>query len=313
MAPQLAAFLLMFWATVQGGSSVSGTGNKGSCPQPPKPAATITKRASPAPPVPGVHYLGAVIMLVSLSDTGSICEVEVVKGIDEAMDKQAVSAIRQQLFQPIGQDGKPIPGFMTIRRDFWRGDTSDTLVSLNADDSKGEVPDAESFPAADVPSLIAAGKVDGKTYWNEYFGLSFSAPGATLTAPSTVDEQGRNVRLVDAVAGAHKREDMYTISILADRLPNYPQLLSRSEYVTTITAQLQREGAKTTRDNFQCVISGVEFVGSILQESDGPSASHFRGIFSTVMKGYFLSLDVAATSEERVLEIASSIDFKHDQ
>jgi hypothetical protein len=78
-------------------------------------------------------------------------------------------------------------------------------------------------------------------------------------------------------------------------------------------ALMRREGAKTTRDNFQYVISGAEFVGSILQESDGPTTSHFRGIFSTFMKGYFLSLDVAATSEERVLEIASSIDFKHNQ
>jgi len=314
MAPQLAAFLLMFWAAVQSNSSVPSTASKGVCSPPPKPAVTIPKRRTPAPPVPGVHYLGAVTMLVSLSDTGSICEVEVVKGIEAALDKQAVSVIRQQLFQPIRQDGKPVPGFMTIQRDFWRGDTSDTLVSLNADDSKGEVPpDARTFPAGDVPSLIAAGKVDGNRYWNEYFRLSFTAPGAALTAPSTVDEQGRHVRLVEAVAGAQKREDMYAISILADRLPNYPQLFSRSEYVATITGQLKREGAKTTRDSFRYVISGVEFVGSIMQESDGPSTSHFRGIFSTVMKGYFLSLDVAAASEERVLEIASSVDFKHDR
>lgn len=314
MAPQLAAFLLMFCIAVQGGSSAPGTGNKGVCPPPPKPSVVIPKRGSPAPPVPGVHYLGAVTMLVSLSDTGSICEVEVVKGIEGVLDKQAISVIRQQHFQPIRQGGKPVPGFMTIQRDFWRGDASDTLVSLNADDGTGEVPpDAGSFSAVDVPTLIAAGKVDGKRYWNEYFGLSFTAPGAVLTAPSTIDEQGRNVRLVDAVAGAQKREDMYTISILADRLPNYPQLLSRTEYVTSITAQLKREGAKTIRDNFRYVISGVEFVGTILHYSDGPSTSHFRGMFSTVMKGYFLSLDVAATSEERVLEIASSIDIKHDR
>jgi hypothetical protein len=309
MASQLATFLLMFWTAVQGSSSAA---IKGVCPPPPKPVVTAPKRGTPTPPVPSVHYLGAVTMLVSLSDTGSICEVEVVKGIEEALDKQAVSVIRQQPFQPIRQDGKPVPGFMTIQRDFWRGDKSDTLVSLNVDDSKGDVPpDAGTFPAADVPSLIAAGKVDGKKYWNEYFDLSFTAPGAVLTAPSTVDEQGRNVRLVDAVAGGQKREDMYTISILADRLPNYPQLFSRSEYVATLTAQLKGEGAKTARDNFRYVISGVEFVGSILQESDGPSTSHFRGIFSTVMKGYFLSLDVAAASEERVLEIASSVNFTH--
>lgn len=192
--------------------------------------------------MPGVHYVGTVTVVVSLSDTGNVCAVEVVKGIADALDKQAVDAIRQQPFQPIRQDGKPIPGFMTIQRDFWRGDTSDILVSQNADASPDEIsPDAKLVHPLDIASLIASGKVEGQRYWNQYFGVSFTAPRATFTAPSLVDDQGRNVRLVDAVAGAPKREDMYTISILADRLSNYPELKSRTEYVEGISGQLQRE------------------------------------------------------------------------
>ena len=235
-----------------------------------------------------------------------------VSGITEALDKQAVDAIRQQLFQPIRQSGKPVPGLMTIQRDFWRGDTSDILISQNADASPDEIPpDAKLFKALDVAALIASGKVEGEGYRNQYFGISFIAPGGTFTAPSVVEEQGRNVRLVEAIVSPLKREGRYTISILADPLSNYPTLKSRTEYVNGISGQLEREGAKKSRDAFPYVISGVEFTCAMLRESDGPDPSHFRGIFSTVMKGYASSLDIAAPSEDRVLKTASSIEIRH--
>lgn len=313
MVAHLAAVVLMFSAALPD-SPAPVASDKGVCPPPWVLPVAIPKRAAPMPPIAGVHYLGAVTVLVSLSDTGYVCEVKVAKGIEEALDKQAVDAIRQQVFQPIRQNGKPVPGSMTIQRDFWRGDTSDILMSQNADASPDEIPpDARLVQALDAASLIASGKIEGSRYWNQYFVVSFVAPGAAFTAPSSVDGQGRNVRLVDAVVSAQKREDMYTISILADRLSNYPKLKSRTEYVEGISGQLQREGAKRSGDDFPYVISGVEFVSTILQESDGPNMSHFRGIFSTVMKGYVLSLDVAAASEEQVLKIASSIEFKHDR
>lgn len=296
------------------GSSESSASDQGVCPPPSRASVAISKRATPAPPMPGMHYVGAVTMVVSLSNTGNVCAIEVVKGIADALDKQAVEAIRQQPFQPIRLEGKPIPGFMTIQRDFWRGDTSDILMSQNADATPDEIPpDAKLFHALDIGSVIASGKVEGPRYWNQYFGVSFTAPRATFTTPSLIDDKGRNVRLIDAVAGAQTREDMYTISILADRLSNYPDLKSRTEYVEGISRQLQREGAKRNRHTFPYIIADVEFVATILQESGSSDMSHFRGIFSTVMKGYVLSLDISATSEDQVLKIASSIEFKPGQ
>lgn len=301
--------MLILSATVPGFAHAN---SNGVCPGPLRSPVTIPKHATPTPPTQAVHYVGTVTVSVALSDTGYICGVNVIKGIEPAIDEQAVQAIREQLFQPIREDGKPVPGFMTIQRDFWRGDTSDFLFSQNADASPDEIPaEARRTSTVDVPFLIASGAVDGKRYSNSYFGVSFTAPGAVFTAPSEVDDQGRNVRLVDAVAGAQKRDDSYAISILADRLSNYPDLKSRKDYVEHITALLLGQtGAKRSRDSFPFVISGVEFVGLIWKEPDKPGASHFRGVFSTVMKGYVLSLDIAATSEEKVLQIASSIEFK---
>lgn len=293
------------------GSSAYGETDKGVCPAASDSSVAVSKRATPAPPISGVHYVGTVTLRLSLSDTGYVCAIAVVDGLTEALDKQAVDAIRQQIFQPIRQSGKPVPGFMMIQRDFWRGDTSDILISQNADASPDEIPsDAKLFKALDVPALVASGRVEGQSYRNQYFGVSFTAPSGAFTAPSTVDDQGRNVRLVDAVVSPQKREGMYTISILADRLSNYPTLKSRTEYVNGISSQLEREAAKRSRDDFPYVISGVEFTCAMMRESDGPDLSHFRGIFSTVMKGYLLSFDIAATSEDQVLKTASSIEFK---
>jgi hypothetical protein len=95
-----------------------------------------------------MHYLGAVTMVVSLSDTGYICAVEVVRGIEDKLDKQAVDVMRQQVFQPILLDGKPTAGDMMVQRDFWRADASDTLYSENAGASSSEISlEAKSFPA----------------------------------------------------------------------------------------------------------------------------------------------------------------------
>jgi hypothetical protein len=311
MAPYSTLITLAVSCAILTGPAAA-TSDKGTCPPPWGPVLTIPERAIPAAPTTDVHYVGTVAMVVSLSNTGYLCDIKLLKGISEVLDKQAVDAIRQQLFQPIRRDGKAVPGYMTVQRDFWRGDKSDFLISQNADASPDDFSrDARSFRAADIQALIASGKVEGETYRNGYFDISFDASGAAFTAPSFLDEQGRNVRLVEAVSNGPKREDMYAILILADRLSNYPTLKSRSEYVVGIRNQLEQEGAKRSRqDLFPYIISDVEFTGAMLREPDGLQSDHFRGIFTTVMKGYVLSLDIAATSEAQVLKIASSIKFK---
>jgi hypothetical protein len=53
-------------------------------------------------------------------------------------------------------------------------------------------------------------------------------------------------------------------------------------------------------------------MGAILREPEGPNASHFVGLFTTARKGYFLSVNVTAGSEQQVLKIASSLKFNED-
>ena len=112
----------------------------------------------------------------SLSDTGYLCDVSIVKGMEPAIDREARSAIQQQVFQPIKIGDKAIAGSMLVFRDYWRGDNSDLLFGENADAATDEV---RSEPTdSDLSSLLRAAKIDGSRYENPYFGVAFSADGA---------------------------------------------------------------------------------------------------------------------------------------
>src|ERR1700730_3862083 len=120
--------ILAILSVAASGSSAADRNDKGVCPARSTSSVAIPERATSPPPIPDVHYLGTVTLLVSLSDTGYVCDVQLLKGIDEALDKQAFEAIQKEIFQPIRQNGKPIPGSMTIQREFWRGNTTDILM-----------------------------------------------------------------------------------------------------------------------------------------------------------------------------------------
>jgi hypothetical protein len=156
---------------------------KGTCPAPDAPTAQISTRQVPAPPIAGVHYAGTVTVLLSLSDTGYLCDVSIVKGMEPAINREARSAIQQQVFQPIKIGDKAVAGSMLVFRDR-RGDNSDLLFGENADAATDEV---RSEPTdSDLPSLLSAAKIDGRRYENSYFGVTFSADGAELNTPPFV-------------------------------------------------------------------------------------------------------------------------------
>ena len=120
-------------------------------------------------------------MLLSLSDTGYLCDVSILKGIEPALDEEAITAIQQQVFQPIKIGDKPVAGSMFDFRDYWRGDNSDRRFGENASAATDEV---RSEPTdSDICSLLNAAKIDGSRYENSYFGVAFSANEAELSTP----------------------------------------------------------------------------------------------------------------------------------
>jgi Gram-negative bacterial TonB protein C-terminal len=285
---------------------VPGNG-KGTCPAPDAPTAQISTRQVPAPPTASVHYAGTVTVLISLSDTGYLCDVSIVKGMEPALDREAIGAIQQQVFQPIKLGDKAVAGSMLVFRDYWRGDNSDLLFGENANAATDEL---RSEPTdSELPSLLSAAKIDGSRYENSYFGVAFSADGADLSTPPLSANRALGVRLVNAVAAGPKRNKWYSISLSADPTSKYPTLKFVTDYLNLLCYGQKQRGAHQLRDGFPFVVSGVQFMGAILKQSDTKKQPHFIGVFTTARKGYFFSLEVTAETEQEVLKAASSLQF----
>jgi hypothetical protein len=312
MTLRFATILLLTATAAAQDTAIPGNG-KGTCPPRLKSSSVqALERTIPSAPVAGVHYAGTVTMLISLSDTGYVCEVNILKSTDPMLNEEATTAIREQVFQPIQLDGKPIAGSMMIYRDFWRGDHSDFLMAENANATPDEIPFEMETSSTDIPRLVSAATIDGTRYRNDYFGITFTANGAELTTPPLAANRGSAIRLVQAVATDSEISNRYALLVSADPISKYPMIKLQSQYLGILSFASEREGAKKSRGDFPFMISGVQFMGAILKQTDGPNQRHFVGLFTTARKGYFLSLDITAATEQQVLKIASSVQIDHD-
>ncbi len=161
-------------------------------------------------------------------------------------------------------------------------------------------------PKGDISSVAAAGKVSGDVYQNTYFGITLAAPKAHFTAPSLVNVAGRRARLVNIVYDSPQEAINYTLALMADSLENYPKGMSTTVYVRSVRHQLEKDGLITHREEFPVVVSGIQFTGAVLKVPEKPNSGYYRGIYSTFLNGYVVSLEVQSGSEERIQQVLSS-------
>jgi Gram-negative bacterial TonB protein C-terminal len=49
-----------------------------------------------------------------ISDTGFVCDVQVLKGIDKNTDADAIAAVKNGKFKAATKDGRPVPTVVTL-------------------------------------------------------------------------------------------------------------------------------------------------------------------------------------------------------
>ena len=69
---------------------------------------------------------------------------------------------------------------------------------------------------------------------------------------------------------------------------------------------MELDGLKTQREEFPLTISDIPFTGAILILFEKPNFGYYRGLYSTVLNGYFVTIEVPAGSEERLQKLLSS-------
>jgi hypothetical protein len=181
-----------------------------------------------------------------------------------------------------------------------------TLSTLPAASSLGQA----SSPK-DISFVYAHGKINGQEYTNDYFGLTLAMENVQFTRGAFVSSNGKRARLVDAEATTKKPEEKYEIAVLADLLTANPLIRSPEQYIQAVRHGLEKEGLVTVSGESPTEISGIHFVSGIMRESN-EKQGYYRGIYTTFLNGYILSIDVTAASPERLTKIVQGmVHFKN--
>jgi hypothetical protein len=165
-------------------------------------------------------------------------------------------------------------------------------------------------PKSDITSVAAAGKVNADVYQNSYFGLTLSAPKAQWSFPLPVSVETQQAKLLEAVydQGVPERgpKENYTIGLLADSVANFAKGTPTDVYVRQLRQHMDHDNVKTYRDAFPLSVAGIFFSGTVSQVFQRPDFGYYRGLYSTVLNGYFVTVVVQCGEEERLEKLLTS-------
>jgi hypothetical protein len=161
----------------------------------------------------------------------------------------------------------------------------------------------------DFSSMVAAGKVTGDVYQNSVLGITLSAPKAHWDVPGPISAARRQGRLIDAVydSGVPERgpQENYTLALLVESQGNYPKGTTLDQYVRALRQRVEDTNVKIRREAFPLTVRDVAFVGTTFQFYERPDFGYYRGLYSTILKGYFVTVELQCGGEERLQKLLS--------
>jgi len=164
-------------------------------------------------------------------------------------------------------------------------------------------------PKSDITSVAAAGKVTADVYQNSYFQLTLSAPKAQWSFPP-LSAETQQAKLLEAVydQGVPERgpKENHTIAQLAVSVANFAKGTPTDVYVRQLRQHMDRDNVKTYRDAFPLTVSGISYSGTVSQVFQTAEVGYYRGLYSTVLNGYFVTVVVQCGEEERLQKLLTS-------
>jgi hypothetical protein len=163
---------------------------------------------------------------------------------------------------------------------------------------------------SDFSSMTAAGKVNGDIYQNSVLGITLSAPKARWDVRGPISAARRQGRLVDAVydSGVPDRgpQENYTLGLLVESQENYPRGTTLDQYVRGLRQRVEDTNVIIHREAFPLTVQDLPFVGTIFLFYERPDIGYYRGLYSTILHGYFVTVEVQCGQEERLQKLLSS-------
>lgn len=157
-----------------------------------------------------------------------------------------------------------------------------------------------------ISEVSAAGTLKDDKYTNAFLEFSVKASNSTQTLNPSVQTSAQRARLVQIEAKPTTWENTYTFAVIADLLAVNPLTKKPSDYIQALRRSLEHQGFPTVREEFPIKISGLDFTGAVFQEQVPNGRKYYRGIYTTFRKGYILTFDVEAPSEEKLNELVTT-------
>lgn len=162
---------------------------------------------------------------------------------------------------------------------------------------------------SDFASMAAAGKLNVDIYQNSVLGITLSAPKAHWDVRGPISAARRQGRLIDAVydSGVPERgpQENYTLGLLVESQENYPKGTTLDEYVGSFRQRVEDEDVKIYRERIPLTVEEVPFVGTVFRFYQRPNSGYYRGLYSTILNGYFVTIEVQCGDEERLQQLLS--------
>jgi len=155
--------------------------------------------------------------------------------------------------------------------------------------------------------MAAAGKVNVDIYQNSVLGITLSAPKAHWEVRGPISASRRQGRLIDAVydSGVPERgpHENYTLGLLVESQENYPKGTTLDEYVQALRQRVEDENVKIYRERIPLTVQEVPFFGTVFRFYQRSNFGYYRGLYSTILNGYFVTVEVQCGDEERLQKL----------
>jgi hypothetical protein len=63
---------------------------------------------------------------------------------------------------------------------------------------------------------------------------------------------------------------------------------------------VEDENVKISREGYPLTVQQVPFVGTVFRFYERPTFGYYRGLYSTILNGYFVTIEVQCGEEERL-------------
>ena len=163
---------------------------------------------------------------------------------------------------------------------------------------------------SDFSTMASAGRVNGDSYQNSVLGITLSAPRAHWDVRGPISAARRQGRLIDAVydSGVPERgpQENYTLGLLVESQENFSKGTTLEQYVRSLRQRVEDDNVKIDREGIPLTVQDVGFVGNVFRFYEKPNSGYYRGLYSTILNGYFVTIEVQCGGEERLQKLLSS-------